>query len=221
MERDFKGVWFPKWLWLSKDLTDREKMFYVEIDSLDKEEGCFASNQHFSELFGISKNRCTEIIKSLEKKGYLSINLERKGKEIQRRILKITPIRDIEHPYSENRDTLFGKSGYPIRKIGKRIIPVNNTKEREERAHEFFKNNFQWEYEKFLMDYQSKIKNFQKFTDTFNDVFDKENLSFELRVIRGRINQFARNWVERQDRNFYPGSTPENLPKPNYTKNAI
>jgi hypothetical protein len=35
--RDFKGIWIPKEIWLSKDLTLQEKVFYVEIDSLDNE----------------------------------------------------------------------------------------------------------------------------------------------------------------------------------------
>ena len=70
MERDFKGIWIDKSIWLNNDLTVMEKLFLVEIDSLDNERGCFASNAHFSEFFQLSKNRCTEIIKSLEEKGF-------------------------------------------------------------------------------------------------------------------------------------------------------
>ena len=65
--RDFKGIWIPKKIWLNKDLNVMEKLFLVEIDSLDNADGCFASNAHFSEFFGLSKNRCSEIIKSLER----------------------------------------------------------------------------------------------------------------------------------------------------------
>ena len=66
MEREFKGVWIPKEIWLNKELTIQEKSFIAEIDSLDNDEGCFASNDYFSNFFGLSKNRCSEIIKSLE-----------------------------------------------------------------------------------------------------------------------------------------------------------
>ena len=67
MERDFKGIWIPKEVWLSNDLTLQEKVFLVEIDSLDNEEGCYASNQYFADFFGLSTTRVSLIIKSLYK----------------------------------------------------------------------------------------------------------------------------------------------------------
>ena len=54
-ERGFKGVWIPREIWLSKELTLREKVMIVEIDSLETEDnGCYASNSYFSEFFNIS-----------------------------------------------------------------------------------------------------------------------------------------------------------------------
>src|SRR5690606_29958899 len=116
---------------------------------------------------------------------------------------------------SENTKNPFGKHEEPLRKTRRVIIPITNTNEREMRAHDFFKNNYELAYEKFLMDYQSKIKDFQKFTDTFDDVFDKEKLEYDFRVVRGRINQFARNWVENQNRKYYQNRSEENIPAPN------
>ena len=89
MNRDFKGVWIPKDVWLNKDLSIMEKLFLVEIDSLDGSKNCFASNAHFAEFFGISKGRCTQIIKSLEAKGFLKITLVKKGKLVQKRLIKV------------------------------------------------------------------------------------------------------------------------------------
>src|SRR5699024_5838821 len=88
--------------------------FLVEIDSLDNDKGCFASNAHFAEFFGITKGRCTQIIKSLEKKGLVTIKLEREGKNVSKRIIKVvrklntivsklnTPLSETKHPYLEN-----------------------------------------------------------------------------------------------------------------------
>lgn len=89
--RDFKGIWIPKEIWLNKDLSLMEKVFLVEINSLDNENGCFASNEYFSKFFGVSKPRCTQIIKSLELKGILKIGYSYKAgtKEIEKRTLKI------------------------------------------------------------------------------------------------------------------------------------
>ena len=88
-QRDLKGVWIPKEIWLNRDLSIMEKLFLVEIDSLDNEQGCFASNKHFSDFFDISKGRCTQIIKSLEEKGLVSIKHEYKGKQIIRRTIRV------------------------------------------------------------------------------------------------------------------------------------
>ena len=104
MKRDFKGIWIPKEIWLNEDLSIMEKLFLIEIDSLDNEEGCYASNEHFSNFFGLSKNRCTEIIKSLEKKGLISIELQREPgkKNISKRIIRV--LDKSNRGYSENRE---------------------------------------------------------------------------------------------------------------------
>jgi len=108
-ERDFKGIWIPKEVWLSDALTMQEKLFYVEIDSLDNDQGCFASNTHFAGFFDISKGRCTQIIKSLEAKKLITINLEYKGKQVVRRLIRVvnklnTPLSNPKHPYLENAE---------------------------------------------------------------------------------------------------------------------
>jgi len=89
MERDFKGIWIPKEVWLNKDLKLIEKLFLVEIDSLDNETGCWASNKYFGEFFKISKGRCSQIINSLEQKGFILIKYEYEGKEIKSRTIRV------------------------------------------------------------------------------------------------------------------------------------
>ncbi len=91
MERAFKGIWIPKEIWLSEDLNIMEKLFLVEIDSLDNDHGCFASNDYFSKFFKLSKNRCSEIIKSLEEKKYILISYKYipGTKQIEKRILRV------------------------------------------------------------------------------------------------------------------------------------
>ena len=90
-ERNFKGVWIPKEIWESDELTLREKVFLVEIDSLDGDDGCYASNDHFAKFFGLSKTRCSEVINSLNDKGYITIRYlyKDKTKQIEKRIIKI------------------------------------------------------------------------------------------------------------------------------------
>ena len=56
-ERDFKGVRIPRDIWLSEQLSIMEKVLFVEINSLDNERGCFASNAYFAEFFQVSSRR--------------------------------------------------------------------------------------------------------------------------------------------------------------------
>ena len=104
LKRGFKGVWIPKEIWLDFSLTWMEKLFVTEINSLDNEKGCFASNDYFSKFFNLSKGRCSQIIKSILNKGIISVEYEYEGKEIKKRVLKILKgsIKDIKGGYLEN-----------------------------------------------------------------------------------------------------------------------
>lgn len=116
MYRGFKGIWIPAEIWLSKELTVMEKLFFVEIQSLDNEDGCYASNQHFAKFFGLSKNRCSEVINSLKNKEFITIEYLKDGKETKGRILKST-LKLLKNKeilpnggYSEKCEGVFGKS---------------------------------------------------------------------------------------------------------------
>ena len=84
MNRKFKGIWIPNYIWLSKNLTLQEKVFLVEIDSLDNNGGCYANNSYFGKFFGLSNTRVSLVIKSLIEKGYVisNINQEQGNKRI-------------------------------------------------------------------------------------------------------------------------------------------
>jgi DNA-binding MarR family transcriptional regulator len=75
MNRDFKGVWIPKEIWISKELSLQEKVFYIEIESLCNAHGCFASNSYFCSFFDLSQSRVSAILSSLSKKGYIDIHI--------------------------------------------------------------------------------------------------------------------------------------------------
>ena len=76
MEREFKGIWIPKEIWLDDNLTWSEKMLLVEIDSLATlEKGCIATNEYLSSFFNLSKDRISKLISSLKAKGYIEVKL--------------------------------------------------------------------------------------------------------------------------------------------------
>ena len=86
---DFKGIWIPAEVWLMDDFLLLEKVFFCKIYGLCNDSGCFASNKFFADFFGVSKSRCTQIIKKLEEHKYISVTLERKGKLVSRRVVNV------------------------------------------------------------------------------------------------------------------------------------
>lgn len=89
MQRKFEGIWIPAEIWLTRELSMQEKIMLVEICSLDKEEGCYASNAYFADFFGLSKTRISQILKQLETKGLIIVSYIYSGKEVEKRIIHI------------------------------------------------------------------------------------------------------------------------------------
>lgn len=132
MNRNFKGVWIPKQIWLSKKLSLQEKVFLIEIDSLDNEQGCYAGNSYFADFFNLSKSRVSQIIQQLEKRDLIVINYEYKQntKEISRRLIKINKtayIDLISDDVSEDPGIQDSKDGYLEKATDNNQIS-NNTK---------------------------------------------------------------------------------------------
>ena len=71
--RDFKGVWIPKEIWLNEKLTYLDKFIFTEIDSLDNELHCTASNQYIASFIGCSESAVTKSISKLIDLGYISM----------------------------------------------------------------------------------------------------------------------------------------------------
>lgn len=107
--RDFKGIWIPKNIWLNAELSALEKVLLAEIESLDSGEGCIATNQYFADFLGVSKSWVSKLISGLEKKKFITLELvyKRGKKEIDKRIIRRTPI-ELED------NTLYDNSDIPI-----------------------------------------------------------------------------------------------------------
>ena len=72
--RDFKGVWIPKEVWLDDRLSAVEKIILVEIDSLDStERGCWASNKHIAKFCQASERTVSSAISKLKDLGYIYV----------------------------------------------------------------------------------------------------------------------------------------------------
>jgi DNA replication protein DnaD len=84
-ERDFKGVWIPRAVWLDESLNALEKVILTEIDSLDMgESGCFASNKYIADFCQCSETKVSTAISKLIDRGYLYV----KSFDGRQRVLK-------------------------------------------------------------------------------------------------------------------------------------
>lgn len=131
VNRDFKGVWIPAEYWLDPNLTMMEIMFITEIDSLDHGEGCFASNNHFADFFGVTPGRASQIINSLKKKGYIELDYERNGKQVVRRLIRV--VRKLKGVFRKlNEGIKYSKGGYLENAEGSNTLLSNTESNTEE-----------------------------------------------------------------------------------------
>ena len=156
-QRQFKGIWIPKEIWLNKELTMQEKMILVEIDSYDNGEiGCYASNKHFVSNFGINSSRISQIIQSLQRKNYITINYEYNGKEIVKRYLHIN-----RPPYPPKEGMLKNNIGMLKNEIG---------------VCQFYKGG----YVKKLKDNNTNINNTNNNNNNYNYIYNNSSSSNEI-----------------------------------------
>ena len=90
-ERDFKGVWIPKRVWLDEELTMLDKGILIEIDSLDMGgDGCWASNEYLARFCGCSECKVSLAISKLVKLGYIRVeSFDGRRRKIKSCLLKI------------------------------------------------------------------------------------------------------------------------------------
>src|SRR5436189_165018 len=120
--RDFKGIWIPKEIWLSEQLSLMEKVLFVEIHSLDNERGCFASNRYFAQFFGVSDRQIRTYLASLKEHGFITITIENRNERVihtTERYARIsdTALRRFEH----DRQTLARRMSVYPQGVGRKV----------------------------------------------------------------------------------------------------
>jgi hypothetical protein len=91
--RDFKGIWIPKEIWESNQLSIMERVLFVEIHSLDNERGCYASNRYFSVFFGVSERQIQTYIAGLKAKGFITVTIQNRYERVMRAVGKYARVR--------------------------------------------------------------------------------------------------------------------------------
>ena len=82
--RDFKGIWIPREIWESRQLSIMEKVLFQEIHSLDNERGCYAGNKYFADFFDVSERQIQNVIASLKGKGFIIVTIRNRYERVIR-----------------------------------------------------------------------------------------------------------------------------------------
>jgi len=187
LERDFKGVWIAKEIWLDNKLTWMEKLFITEINSLDKENGCFASNNYFAEFFQISPGRCSQIINSIIKKGYMSVEYIREGKEIKKRVLRIlnTPIKNSKGGIKNTKDEYLGND----KDNNILINNTNNKVTKENSPHHKLINYIGTKYKEITGNKMFWNKRYFKDIDDIRKFASEEEIYNRLKILEEKVKE--------------------------------
>lgn len=126
------GYWavLPAKVRYDEDLRPNAKLVYAEITALADSTGyCWATNKYLSEMFGLAKKTVSDLIGTLEKKGYIRVEVvrDKKGAVSDRKIYvdKVDVVS--KDPIPKNGDTYPQKNGYPIPKNAEENnININN-----------------------------------------------------------------------------------------------
>ena len=122
MNRDFKGVWIPKDIYLNPELTLVEKILLIEIQSLDNEQGCFAGNKYFADFIGVSTTTISLGITKLKELGFIY----QESFDGRKRILKAS-LQEADNQHIKDDKPVVRKSKSSISNSENIIIQDNNT----------------------------------------------------------------------------------------------
>ena len=107
-------------------LSASEKLMYGELTCLTNKLGyCYASNSYFAKLYGKDASTISRWVKNLEDCGYITIDYERNGKQIIRRLIKMVNLPSVVLENC-NKGIDFLQGGY-CKNAKENITSNNNT----------------------------------------------------------------------------------------------
>lgn len=159
IERDFKGIWIPKEIWLIDEINVLEKVLLIEIDSLDNDFGCIASNEYFANFLGISETRVSQMISNLKKLDYIY----EESFDGRRRILK-SAIKIIVKQNKENYEADLKKTKGRLEKN----YEHNNISSNQ--SNNLFSNNKKYKKETILSEKEILFEQFYKLYNSLDEI---------------------------------------------------
>lgn len=133
-----------------ESLRPNAKLLYAEITALADMTGyCWASNEYLAQLFGIAPRTVSDLIGTLQQRGYIAVEVVRDERNavIERKIHVDRPMASEQPPIAKNGYTPVAENGVtPIAKNGYKnninninnippIVPQGGRRKREPKKH--------------------------------------------------------------------------------------
>ena len=202
MKREFKGVWIDKTIWLDNILTIHEKFLLVEIDSLDNENSCFASNDYFAQFMNVKKRRIQEIIESLIKKEYLSRKIIYKpnSKEIAKRLLTVIHHKQYNKPHAV-KNTTPTTPPHAENCADSNTIYTSTTIEKKLKSNEYLVETLNMQNKN--VDIPAKISEFDRYCVSIKKTHDNDTDMYNHFIAWIRQNQTNRNRDVKKELSYF------------------
>lgn len=110
IQRNYYAI-LPAKVRYDKNITPNAKLLYAEITALCNDKGyCWAGNAYFAELYGVTKTSISNWISSLQKNGYIEVQLiyKENSKEIQSRHISIVNNMSIQNNLNTYTKNIVG-----------------------------------------------------------------------------------------------------------------
>lgn len=234
MKRIFKGVWIPADIWMDTDLSWAEKLYLLEIDTLDDGEvGCYASNKYLGEFFNQSPQRAASIIRQLEQKNRIVLEYEGKKryiKVIDGSLKNDVTLRAAEEKTEEAskdselkttlRNLFFKLYNYKVRSVsgrmlrddGKPIYPAWSGKEGSLLKSDFEQHGFQELKRMMLLFFADQVQAVSDFTRY------KEKAGYGYTVFHGSITKLQATGFTPREPCWECGAWDFHYPECSHTK---
>jgi hypothetical protein len=125
----------------NKELTLLERLLYGEITSLTNFKGyCWANNNYFAKLYGRSKGTISKSISKLNSLGFLEIEIKSVGKIVDKRLIKIKDMPQINNINNYSHKSLGGvvKNDQDNIKLNKDTLNKKDLIELKEKKEDLF-----------------------------------------------------------------------------------
>jgi len=160
MNREFKGVWIPKKLYLNKYLTWTDKLIILEVHSFSNNGlECFVSNEHLAEFSQASLSSVEKSISKLVKQGII-VRTKKKIEGSYQRFLRLansnfcddSPVNSaIEYPYilrptniniqKQTKKTNSERTPINITVVVEAFIEAGSTDKEANKFYDYYESN--------------------------------------------------------------------------------